>query len=383
MHELMETGSTNRRWQLLTTVSGLVLLASLPLATNAAARNTDADRPTVWIEIGGELQRLSGAAEPFAPDFTRITPMPGPYSPVSPLQAQRSARYSIGGEAKFTVAPSSSDWAFTAAIRYGRANRSPLIHQQTDIATHGTLNLFGQELVFDYADHVFADTKVKNSSSQVFVDFQVGKDIGIGLFGTKGESTLNFGVRFGQIVSRSEVEIHARPDFEWLFYPIAGYLLPINFKHHDFVGIASNQRSFAGLGPSFSWDNSAALLRDSEDATLNVDWGINGALLFGRQKARGSSHVSAHAYERKYHPSENYGYVEFYPSKNKAHDRNRFVVVPNIGAFAGVSYQFPNAKFSLGYRVDYFFGAMDGGVETRKSADRAFYGPFVKVAVGL
>jgi hypothetical protein len=37
----------------------------------------------------------------------------------------------------------------------------------------------------------------------------------------------------------------------------------------------------------------------------------------------------------------------------------------------------------LGYRADFFFGAIDGGVDTRKTADRNFYGPYLGIGIGL
>jgi hypothetical protein len=63
--------------------------------------------------------------------------------------------------------------------------------------------------------------------------------------------------------------------------------------------------------------------------------------------------------------------------------RSHSVVVPNIGGFAGMSLKFPNAKISLGYRADFFFGAMDGGIDARKTYDRNFYGPFATISIGL
>ena len=42
--------------------------------------------------------------------------------------------------------------------------------------------------------------------------------------------------------------------------------------------------------------------------------------------------------------------------------RDRTVVVPNLGGFAGVSWRLPTAKLSFGYRADFFFGAIDGGL---------------------
>jgi hypothetical protein len=57
--------------------------------------------------------------------------------------------------------------------------------------------------------------------------------------------------------------------------------------------------------------------------------------------------------------------------------------VPNLGAFAGLSFRFAQAKVSVGYRGDFFFGAMDGGLDTRKSYNQEFYGPFATVSIGL
>jgi len=38
---------------------------------------------------------------------------------------------------------------------------------------------------------------------------------------------------------------------------------------------------------------------------------------------------------------------------------------------------------SFGYRADFFLGAMDGGIDTRRSGDVDFWGPFATVSVGL
>jgi hypothetical protein len=59
------------------------------------------------------------------------------------------------------------------------------------------------------------------------------------------------------------------------------------------------------------------------------------------------------------------------------------VAVPNVGALAGATFRIENAKVSFGYRADFFFGAMDGGIDSRKSYDRNFYGPYINVGLGL
>ena len=63
--------------------------------------------------------------------------------------------------------------------------------------------------------------------------------------------------------------------------------------------------------------------------------------------------------------------------------RGKKVVIPNVGGSLGISYRLPAVKLSLGYRADVFFNAVDGGVETRKSYSRGFYGPFASVSIGI
>ena len=58
-------------------------------------------------------------------------------------------------------------------------------------------------------------------------------------------------------------------------------------------------------------------------------------------------------------------------------------MVPNIGGFAGISWRLPTAKVSIGYRADFFFNAIDGGIAARKSENRGFYGPFASISIGI
>lgn len=60
------------------------------------------------------------------------------------------------------------------------------------------------------------------------------------------------------------------------------------------------------------------------------------------------------------------------------HATNRVVTVPNLGGFAGISYCYANAKISLGYRADFFFGAID----KRHSETLNIGGPFATISFG-
>jgi hypothetical protein len=76
--------------------------------------------------------------------------------------------------------------------------------------------------------------------------------------------------------------------------------------------------------------------------------------------------------------------VDQYTTRNSNDRKERHrVTVPNLGGFAALSYRFTNAKLSVGYRGDFFFGAMDRGLDTHKSVTTGFHGPFATISVGL
>jgi len=58
-------------------------------------------------------------------------------------------------------------------------------------------------------------------------------------------------------------------------------------------------------------------------------------------------------------------------------------IKPLAQGFIGASLKFPNAKVSLGYRGDFFMGAMDGSIDRRKNETIGFYGPFATIGIGL
>ena len=63
---------TTIRWKLLTSASALALTASVSSAICRKAE--DADRPLIWIELGGQMENVSGQGEVFAPAFLAVNP---------------------------------------------------------------------------------------------------------------------------------------------------------------------------------------------------------------------------------------------------------------------------------------------------------------------
>lgn len=378
MSELITRKDCGCRGNLLTTVSAVVLLASA--ASDALAQDA---HPTIWIEVGAQLEQVDGALAPFAPDFLTSEPRPLAEK-TSPLAFQHPPHYSNGFEGKIVFEPEGSEWQLAASIRYGRSNRSARLHQEATI-TSTKLGFFADyyHRIGDYYQTMgYADTRVSNSESHTVLDFTAGKDLGIGAL---GKSALHFGIRFAQFNTKSGVALHEVPDgFASRYFPFVQRSFPVRVYHINELD-GSLQRSFSGIGPSLKFESTGVLSGSRDDSAFTFDWGANAAILFGRQKAAGRENVSVEYHDKYAEPGAYYphGLPAEVTSQTHLIDRSRSVVVPNVGGFAGFSLKFPNAKISLGYRADFFFGAMDGGTTARKTYDRSFHGPFATVSVGL
>ncbi len=377
MSELMNVlaGREDLRWRLLTTVSTLALIGFAYGVGRVEAADDDSDHPTVWIELGGQLERMDDGEQRFAPPFILATPRPS-VETISPLSVARPLRYSNGAEGRISFEPDGSSWVFSASARFGRANGDKHVHQQTYTVPHLTTS--GGHVYDNPFKNAakFVDTKTQNDESDVVLDFQAGKDVGLGMFGSDGKSVLGFGVRYAQFSAKSHVAFGSDPDFHMSpKYPGASFLFPK--PYHSNAAQLTATRSFRGVGPAISWNASAPIAGNAQAGEVTLDWGLNAAVLLGRQKT-----VEHHQTTVRYnHPRYNSHYIVYQHSTN--HTRARSVTVPDLGGFAGLSFRYAIAKISLGYRGDFFFGAMDGGIDTAQKENRAFYGPFATISLGF
>jgi len=365
------------RTGLLSTVSAIALAAYTASFDPALAE--DANRPTVWIEMGGQLEMIQGTSRPFTAPFMFLTPTPGPYQEDSLIDTQRPSPHAFGLEGKVSFQPENSDWIFSAGVRYGRSHTRRHVHHQTAVPpTHWTV--FGYPYTKYFDDQKLADTRLLSNESHTVLDFQAGKDIGIGIFGHGGTSTVSAGLRMAEFSANTTTHIFARPSVNAAHATLFGFPWRAeSFYQYTLSGEA--RRSFRGMGPSVSWTASADLI-GGEHAHLDVDWGVDLSFLFGRQKAQ-VDHSTAAYYLTGHHARGYQAYIRPYPTRTNHSNRSRSVVVPNVGGFAGISMKYPNAKASLGYRADFFFGAMDTGIDTRHSQTVGFHGPFATISVGL
>src|SRR6185437_6841364 len=362
------------RWRLLTGASALALTGYV--AASAVAKAEDASHPQLWIELGGELSRLSDGQETFSPNFPDSPARPSIFSPSQKFE--RTPLYSIDEYGRLLFQPEGSDWSFSASIRYGRSTSNKHVVQQTNPkAFHLLRHYYGQTnqyTGFPSAER-FADTASGNNEEHFILDFQVGKDVGLGMFGKNGSSTVSLGVRFAQFHSKSDIALKSDPDFHFS-YKYNPYVLYFGFTsskllkgqaYHSNSASLRATRSFRGVGPSLSWNASAPFAGNPEGGELALDWSVNAALLFGRQQAR-----THHQTTGRYHGAQ-YGDavrpIIFQGPTAPDHSRSRNVTVPNIGGSVGLSWKLQNFKMSAGYRADFFFNAMDGGIDAHKAYD--------------
>jgi hypothetical protein len=182
------------------------------------------------------------------------------------------------------------------------------------------------------------------------------------------------GVRYAHLTMNSNIGLHSDPDYTF-------HILGPKYEH-NFTANGSFKRSFLGLGPSLSWDANTPVSTIGDAGSLTIDWGATGAVLFGHQRVKGhKSTAGAFHCTPVFHGGCAAYYTHYQHSASI--DRAKSIAVPNLGGLAGISIRYPNAKLSFGYRADFFFGAMDGGIDVAKKENRGFYGPYLNVSLGL
>jgi iron complex outermembrane receptor protein len=368
---------TNFRLQLLATASAIVLAGAAFTTEQATAADDNNDHSPVWIELGGQLSRLDEGQEAFAPPL-----MAGRSTIFSPSQKFESLPLSsIDESGGISFEPNGSGWVLSASALYGRSSNNKHVHQQTHSSPFIPTKYGVPSPIPPIPPSAarFADTLVQNSESHFILDFQAGKDVGLGIFGEHGSSVLNLGVRFAQFQSRSNISLKSDPDWRFHTKYVEGLKIARQ-PYHSNLAHLSAARSFQGVGPSLSWKASEPLMGDSQSSELAADWGMNVAILFGRQRAK-----AGHEETSLFHSSFNFTRgrtVVYHPTPENV-DRTKTVTIPNVGGFAGATWRIQNFKVSAGYRADLFFGAMDGGIDAAKKENVGFYGPFASVSVGL
>lgn len=374
------------RLKLLSEASAVSLSIALLWIAPLKAEESEG-RPQVWVEIGGQLDGLDNSQAAYLPPFSSQI---NDDLIASPAGVQEPAHFASGFEGSLLFKPGASHWKFEASIKFGRSNTKRSYNKTTHmpVAYQDIINYYSNlryhvplnPLASPVSHYLYT-----NHTSYAILDFSAGKDVGFGVFGRSGSTTISAGVRFAQFNAHSDVDIAAIPNADWAYRTInvPGIVFVKQPKQawNVFHAQENSVQSFNGIGPSVGLSSSEPLLGREE--SLSIEWGMNGGVIFGRQKAqihRKTSDLYDHGYAAG---GSVYRPVPVYDTIRPVISRDRLVAIPNVGASAGFTLRFPNAKIAVGYRADFFFGAIDGGIDTRKSFDRNFYGPFATISVGL
>ena len=102
-------------------------------------------------------------------------------------------------------------------------------------------------------------------------------------------------MRVAQFLSKSEHRHHcsARRSiserFHWQTYVAKyDYIAHQDSILHDYNATETDSESFNGLGPKLDWNASTPVIGNDQNGEVTFDSGASLAVLFGRQKARGS-----------------------------------------------------------------------------------------------
>ncbi len=386
MSELIQNNDNRAtiRWKLLTGVSALALASYVSTAAASAEEIEPSDNldRTRWP---AETEYQSGQ-ENFSPEFPNSPPRPSVFAPSQ--RFEHPPRFSIDGYAALAFQPQKSDWQFSASVKFGRSASKRRVHNQTHpepfIKYYYTSNPssgsghISRRLKHNVRSPIaakFADTNARIGEHHLVLDFQAGKEVGLGMFGNAaGSSVVNLGVRFAQFSSQSNISIKSNPD--WGFY--YKYNFPATPVHHSTKfafgenfhsnsALAGVPREFHGVGPSLSWN--AWATGNMQDGQIALDWGVNAALLFGRQRAEVQHQTTGRYHNWKY--QSHYRKITYQPAPFDQ-TRSRSITVPNVGGSLGISYRMEDFKVSFGYRADLFMNAIDGGIDTRKNEKSCF-----------
>jgi len=348
-------------------------------------------RPTIWITVGGSFSQLQDDWQQYNPPFASIMPDGLP----NPVSAEKAPSGSFDWEGNVSIQPEDSDWVFKAGVRYGRSSRNKHIHKSLPAAT---ANYVTVPAIFQYffhlppvascaaleaaihgdaacpfvaVDHEFVDAQATESELHAMMDFTLGKDVGLG--------TIGAGVRIAQFTTEASAELNADPHYN--FPKTLHTFTDPNEEYGElYNGVTKEKRGFHGSGPEVKWDAQRELLGDEHNGEIDIDWGMNVGVLFGRQTVT----LNETLQKERCHGRTLGTCASVVPSSSpQPNSRSKRVAVPNLGGYVGASVRYSNAKINFGYRVDEYFGAMDGGQDSAKRYNRGFYGPYLNVSLGL
>jgi iron complex outermembrane receptor protein len=335
-------------------------------------------RQPLTVELGGMATRVDAPNEVFAPDWVNEFTSSNLRFPIE--TQEEDLDWGDGREAKLTYR-SAGGWQVAARARYGRTN--------------GVAETWRYEFVEGpyYTDQAKypgrpddgrsgALSETRDQEKHTLVDFSVGRELGLGLFGEDERSTVSLGVRYAQFEGSSQSLLVGIPEYIFPTGTVDNFS-PIIWNEYD--SRFSRTGEFEGTGPMVSWEASKSLFPVGEFARANLDWSLSGGMLFGKQETslEGDTRARYFAVGEFFRDLDSFGPTTVTQTTLTPRSESRDVEVPFFGASLGLSYEIDRFKVGAGYSWERFSDVMDGGIAEAKEVDRTIQGPYFRLSVGF
>lgn len=307
------TGYGLRR-KLLGTASVLALVGLVQLPSEARAGDNGMSDPDwhLTLDMVGQFTMNSGGRTIYGDPGLLPNPTVG---------------INDGGDGLIAFTLSKNDWVYGLSFNYGRTSTS-----------HASFSYSYPSYPYQYGSG-----DVRHNESHKIVDFTVGKDVGLGMFGMDGSSVVSVGVEWANFSADTAGNFTYGSKYYSTNYP------------------REIHRRFNGIGPVISWNASTRI--GDPGSHLSLNWGVMGSVLFGTRKTYG---------------------VNAFPARKDGG------TVPRASGYLGVGWSSPDCPyaFGIGYAVQSSWGVFDGnydldGDEDSFRVNRLSHGAYVDLTLRL
>jgi outer membrane receptor protein involved in Fe transport len=343
------------------------------------------------VELGGQVQRHDAPNTALHPsqadDFT------GPLAVFDDAQA-RDLDWGDGRDVKVTYRPNGGAWTVAAGVRFGKTNGQADVAGEQDttpvcaVADPDYCADLATDEKYGFLSRVSmtnrADADVFDREQHTVLDFEVGRDIGMGA----GRSRVSAGLRHARLESETSARLYGVPDWDIR----EGFYAPGYPVVHSFQDISAEaDREFKGTGPMVTWDAALPVLDLDENGKLEIEWSLAGGVLLGERSADITTRYTVEEYSVEaidflnvYSGSTASTFLPVTISPDPVPIRRTSDVTAPVGQLGlGLSYSVGGFKVGAGYRWERYFNALDGGFQSEEDVDRTIDGPYFKIAVGF
>lgn len=300
------------RRKLLGTASALALLG-LSQFPGAARAGDMGDAPiSITVDVAAQYTMAGGDKTAFG-DPSGPIPLVGLHDGGDGLVAVNFAR--------------DDGWVAGISVNFGRTGTS-----------HGAFSYFSSSGPSSY---YAGSGEVSHHELHQIVDFTVGREVGLGMFGLDGNSAVSIGIEWANFSATTV------GDFSYSYkYDFSGPFTT-NFR-------MTTKRRFHGIGPVISWNASTPICDPSSHLSFN--WGAMASVLFGTRSVTSDD------------PDGDF--------TNRSED----ATVPRLSGYLGVGWHPMGdaSQISVGFAASAAWGVFEGSFEdSRFNVNRFGYGPYV------